>query len=43
LAVEVKSNEVTVIPKLLGLLQLTDATMMIDAMGRQQGHCLPSC
>lgn len=36
LAVEDKSNEITAIPKLLELLQLTDATVTIDAMGCQK-------
>ena len=36
LAVEDKSNEITAIPKLLDLLQLTEATVTIDAIGCQK-------
>ena len=36
LATEAKSNEVTAIPKLLDLLDLTDAVVTIDAMGCQR-------
>ena len=47
-ATDCKSNEITAIPKLLAMLELTGATVTIDAMGcqreiagqiiRQQGH-----
>ena len=36
LATEVKSNEITAIPKLLELLELKDTTVTIDAMGCQK-------
>ena len=36
LATDAKSNEITAIPKLLELLDLTDAVVTIDAMGCQQ-------
>lgn len=36
LATEAKSNEITAIPKLLELLDLTDAVVTIDAMGCQK-------
>ena len=34
-----KSNEITAIPHLLGLLALDGATVTIDAMGCQKGKC----
>ena len=36
LATEEKSNEITAIPKLLELLDLTDAVVTIDAIGCQK-------
>jgi predicted transposase YbfD/YdcC len=36
LAVETKSNEITAIPELLQMLDLTAATVTIDAMGCQK-------
>jgi hypothetical protein len=36
-ATDVKSNEITAIPKLLDLLSLQGSTVTIDAMGRQRG------